>query len=107
LYNKMLGRLPDDAGKKFFVSFIQQGGTLEQVAGQLAGSNEYASHHGLNSAYSGRNFINEIYHDAFGRDVDTAGQNFWSAAMSGHYASYYAPYYGYNLSYYVPGLTHT
>ncbi len=62
LYLKVLGRAADPGGQAAFVSFLQNGGTVEQTIIFLATSPEYASQAGSDGA-----FVQSLYNKLLGR----------------------------------------
>jgi hypothetical protein len=46
MYNRYLGRNPDSGGQQFWTSFLQAGGTFEEMAAQLTASSEYFAFRG-------------------------------------------------------------
>jgi hypothetical protein len=71
LYQFWLHRAADSTGLNNFVTFLQQGGTFEQVRAALVGSAEYLTLHGGTVA----GFLAALYQDALGRQADPAGLN--------------------------------
>jgi hypothetical protein len=70
-YDYYLHRAADSTGLNNFVSFLERGGTFEQVKAALVGSAEYFRLHGRTFA----GFLAAVYEDALGRQADPAGQN--------------------------------
>jgi hypothetical protein len=65
LYQHYLHRDADPVGLQSAVAFLQQNGTVEQVAAMLVSSPEYAALHGGGAAA-----LAALYQDAFGRPID-------------------------------------
>jgi uncharacterized repeat protein (TIGR01451 family) len=83
LYTSLLRRPPDPNGLANFTGLLAAGATVPQVQAMLAGSAEYLALWGIGGSTG---FVDALYHDALGRDVDlnglqTFGQMF--AATSG------------------------
>ena len=71
LYLKLLGRPSDAGGRAGFVSFLQNGGSLEQVIALIASSPEYAALTGSDAG-----FVQSLYTNLLGRtggDAKVAG----------------------------------
>jgi hypothetical protein len=79
LYQHYLHRNADAVGLQGFANFLGQGGTLEQVAAVLTGSQEYFDLHGDSTDA----FLDAIYQDALGRQVDPAGRIGFDQALAG------------------------
>jgi hypothetical protein len=77
-YQQYLGRHADQSGLAYWASAIGQGTTLEQVKAAILGSDEYLARAG--STTDG--FLQSLYHDVLGRDIDAAGSAFWTAALA-------------------------
>jgi hypothetical protein len=77
LYLKLLGRPSDAPGRAGFVSFLQNGGSLEQVVALMVSSPEYAALTGSDTG-----FVQSLYTNLLGRagsDAEIAG---YLAALS-------------------------
>ncbi len=71
LYLKLLGRPSDAGGRAGFVSFMQNGGSLEQVVALMVSSPEYAALTGSDTG-----FVQSLYANLLGRtasDAEVAG----------------------------------
>ncbi len=71
LYLKLLGRPSDASGRAGFVSFMKNGGSLEQVAALMVSSPEYAALTGSDTG-----FVQSLYTNLLGRtasDSEVAG----------------------------------
>jgi uncharacterized protein GlcG (DUF336 family) len=71
LYQQYLHRVPDLGGLNSGIGFLAGGGTVEQLAAILAGSQEYFQNRGGGTI---NGFLNAFYHDALNRPVDPAAQ---------------------------------
>jgi hypothetical protein len=78
LYSLYLRRNPDLAGAQFWLSFLQAGGTFEQVAAQLSASPEYFILHGGTN----QGFIIGLYQDVLKRNPSNAEVAGWEAALA-------------------------
>ncbi len=77
MYNHYLGRNPDAGGAQFWTSFLQAGGTLEEVAAQLTASSEFfVMGDGTNP-----NFITNLYVDVLGRFPSTGEVAGWETVL--------------------------
>jgi hypothetical protein len=79
LYQRYLHRDADPAGLQGFVAFLGAGGTLEQIAAMLVGSQEYFDLHGD----SNDNFLGALFQEALGRQLDPGGLAGFSQALAG------------------------
>ena len=77
LYNRYLGRTPDSGGEQFWTSFLQSGGTFEQVAEQLTSSGEYFALQGSTN----QGFITGLYQDVLNRTPSNAEIAGWVTAL--------------------------
>jgi hypothetical protein len=79
LYSRLLHRAADGTGLDAAVSFLTGGGTVEQLAANLAASDEYFQTRG-----GGTNdgFLNAAYLDALGRNADPVGQQDWGGKLA-------------------------
>ncbi|HEX5272639.1 MAG TPA: DUF4214 domain-containing protein, partial [Gemmataceae bacterium] len=66
-------------GLQTFVNVLANGGTPEQVAATLAGSQEYFDLHGD----SAEGFVQALYEDVLGRQADAGGLAAWEQALAG------------------------
>lgn len=79
LYQTALGRSADDQGAEFWLDAIEAGATVEQLATDFAGSDEFASI--WPDVTNNTELVTQIYQNAFGRAPDTAGLDFWVDAL--------------------------
>ena len=81
LYLTYLGRAADQAGQNYWVGQLQlkNGASLDSIATALATSNEaQQKYQGL----SNDQFIDYIYNNAFGRNADVEGKQFWTNKLA-------------------------
>ena len=81
LYVIYFNRAPDPAGLAFWQS---QDVTIDEIAAQFGASPEAKALYPFLAAPTladPEDFINEIYRNAFGRDADEAGLEFWSGVL--------------------------
>jgi hypothetical protein len=78
LYQNLLGRAPDAAGLNAFVTAMQSGWTIDDVAAAIMGSDEYFQLHGG----SNTGFVTGLYHDLLQRAPDSAGLAAWTAMLN-------------------------
>ncbi|MDH6105677.1 DUF4214 domain-containing protein [Anabaenopsis tanganyikae CS-531] len=74
LYVTLLGRAADAGGQAFWVSQLNEGISIADITASIIGSEE------AQQRYTGlinRDFVELIYSNAFGRDADEGGRNFW------------------------------
>jgi hypothetical protein len=79
LYQRYLHRDADAGGLLGFANFLGNGGTVEQVATALTGSQEYFDLHGD----SNEAFLQAVYEDALGRQADPGGLAGFGQALAG------------------------
>src|SRR5262245_12161852 len=77
-YQQFLHRAADQAGLNFWVNFLQQGHTVEQMEAGLAGSPEYFQNRG---GGTNAGFLAALYQDALGRTIDAGGQAAFTQAL--------------------------
>ncbi|HVX59670.1 MAG TPA: DUF4214 domain-containing protein, partial [Pirellulales bacterium] len=79
LYNRYLHRDADPNGLSYFTQLLARGATIEQLSALLAGSDEFFTSQG-GGANDG--FLNAVYEDALGRQIDATGLAWWSAQLA-------------------------
>ena len=79
LYAHYLRRSADSGGLQSWITFLNAGGTVEQVASGLVGSPEYFQHQG-GGANDG--FLTALYQDVLDRAIDPNGQAFYSNELN-------------------------
>jgi hypothetical protein len=79
VYQNLLGRPADPTGLNAFVNFLGNGGTIRQVQESIFGSPEYFQGHGKGS---NAGFVNSLYQDVLGRNVDPTGAAFFGAQLA-------------------------
>jgi hypothetical protein len=79
LYNRFLGRPPDQQALSANLAALASGATLEQVATMITGSAEYFQNRG-----GGTNdgFVSALFQDALGRGVDPGAQSAFDQALA-------------------------
>jgi hypothetical protein len=70
LYHQFLHRAADPSGLDTYVTFLGAGGTLEQLAAILTGSEEYFQ---VRGGGTDDGFLTALYQDALNRSPDSAG----------------------------------
>ncbi|MEA2019428.1 MAG: DUF4214 domain-containing protein [Campylobacterota bacterium] len=75
LYVGLLGRIPDEAGLKYWLEQLSKDAYFYDIIGGFLDSDELLN----GSDYTGDNasFINNLYKNILGRDADTDGFNYW------------------------------
>lgn len=76
LYQAILGRAADTAGREYWTAQHADGMTLEAIAGALAGSEEAPPAQQDSAAY-----VAALYRKVLGREGDADGLAFWSAQL--------------------------
>jgi hypothetical protein len=76
LYQRFLGRSADPAGRAGFVSYLQNGGTLEGATQLMLASPEYHSHFSSDSA-----FVQSLYQNVLQRTGSTPEAGGWVALL--------------------------
>jgi hypothetical protein len=80
LYTKLLNRASDPVGKAGFVSFLERGGTVEEVIAAVASSQEFASL----TPGGNTGFVQSLYNDLLGRSASDAEVSNGLSLLSGH-----------------------
>lgn len=78
LYRTALGREVEDSGRRAWVGYLQQGGTVEQLTNLLVTSAEYRNRY----AGSDAAFVHSLYTRFLLRNPDNAGLAFWQGQAS-------------------------
>ncbi len=78
MYNLYLQRPADPGGAQYWVSFLQAGGTFEEVAASIAASQEYFVLEGGTN----QGFITGLYQDVLNRSASTAEIAGWETALA-------------------------
>jgi hypothetical protein len=79
-YQQFLRRSADPGGLAFWVNFLQQGQTIEQMEAGIVGSAEYLQTRGGGTTAG---FLTALYQDALGRAIDTVGQGIFTQQLAG------------------------
>lgn len=77
LFNDILGRLPADSGRQFWVAKLQDGANINSVAASLYGSPEFFRRAGGVDAY-----VTAVFQGILGRDPSPSGLAYWSATAA-------------------------
>jgi hypothetical protein len=75
-YNLFLNRLPDAAGRQFWINQMLAGANEEKVMASFMTTTEFMLNHSSNLS-----FVNALYGDILGREPDPDGQAFWIDAL--------------------------
>jgi hypothetical protein len=78
LYQIVLGRTPDASGLGTWVSFLNGGGTAEQLEAILLGSAEFFVAHGSDD---NEGFLPALYQLILQRPIDSSGAQTWGQAL--------------------------
>ena len=73
LYQKVFGRSADPGGRSYWLSQVQRGLRIEQIAAHFYGSEEY--YNGVGRTPEG--FVDRLYRDLMGRESDSSGRAHW------------------------------
>ncbi len=76
LYENILGRAADAAGRKAFIAFLQHGGTVEQAVVALVTSAEFGNRTGSDVA-----FLQTLYTQLLGRPASTGELSAWLGGL--------------------------
>ena len=79
LYETYLHRAPDPGGLQAWTALLYSGGTDEELAQILVSSPEYLQTHGSGTKDG---FLDALFQDALGREVDASGRAYFDAAMA-------------------------
>jgi len=79
LYQQLLGRAVDRPSLDYWVGQMRQGLTVEIVAANVLGSAEYISSHGGGDPLQ---FLESLYQDVLGRDLDGVGRTVWGGLLA-------------------------
>lgn len=74
LYRKILGRDADAAGRSYWLSQVERGLHIEEIAAQFYGSDEYFRAAGSTN----RGYVESLYDDLLGRPADAEGRDHWA-----------------------------
>ena len=75
LYQAAFNRTPDQAGLGYWMDKMDHGNSLQSVAQDFVGSNEFIGAYG--SRPSDADFVNLLYHNVLHRDGEAAGVAYW------------------------------
>lgn len=84
LYQAAFDRIPDKAGVGFWMSAMDQGLSLRDVAGLFVGSAEFKAVYGADSSNS--EFIARLYSNVLNRPGEQAGIDYWVQALESGYS---------------------
>ncbi len=80
LYQAYFDRLPDGEGMAFYLGQRSTGRSLAAIAQEFLGSQEFVATYG---SLDNRAFIEQLYRNAFGREGDPGGIDFWTTQLNG------------------------
>jgi hypothetical protein len=78
-YMLLLKRAPDPTGLNCFLIDLQNGGTIEQMMADIAGSPEYFTKRAMGN---NNTWLQTVYQDLLGRPIDPTGQMFFSQQLA-------------------------
>jgi hypothetical protein len=79
LYQAAFDRAPDAAGLGYWIKALDSGATLDQVSAGFVQSKEFADLYGAGTTNT--QFVDALYDNVLHRAGDTAGHDFWLAAI--------------------------
>ena len=79
IYQAAFNRVPDNGGLKFWISSMDAGATLRDVATGFVGSPEFQSVYGSNP--TNEQFVVKLYNNVLHRDPDAGGKAYWLDLM--------------------------
>ena len=79
LYQTVFDRDPDISGLSVWSDALDQGLSIEDIAGYFTQSSEFLGLYGADPSNQG--LIDQLYANLFGRDVEQTGQAFWLNAL--------------------------
>ena len=79
LYQTVFDRDPDISGLSVWSNALDQGLSIEDIAGYFTQSSEFLGLYGADPSNQG--LIDQLYANLFGRDVEQTGQAFWLNAL--------------------------
>ena len=85
LYQAAFDRTPDDFGIGFWISRLDQGVSLTDVANAFVASDEFLAKYGSLSSNAG--LVHEFYLNILHREPDATGQAFWRDVLDRHLAT--------------------
>lgn len=73
LYRTVFGRAADSSGRSYWLSQVERGQRIEDIAANFYGSTEYFNRAGRTPA----GFVDRLYRDLMGRGSDPSGRSHW------------------------------
>lgn len=80
IYQAAFDRKPDNSGLKYWISQIDGGSSLENVANAFIGSQEFQYKYGNN--LSNGEFVTKIYNNVLHRNPDQGGYDYWLSQIN-------------------------
>jgi serralysin len=80
LYRAAFNRVPDNAGLKYWISVLDNGTSLKEVAAGFMGSDEFKILYGVNPTNEA--FVTSVYTNVLQRAPDSAGYAYWVNALN-------------------------
>jgi Domain of unknown function (DUF4214)/Peptidase M10 serralysin C terminal/Matrixin len=77
LYETIMGRAPDSNGLTYWMNSLFSGTSETQIASYITASSEFISNNLSDTAY-----INQLYTQGLGRNVDASGLAYWTQTLS-------------------------
>ncbi|HWS74091.1 MAG TPA: DUF4214 domain-containing protein, partial [Quisquiliibacterium sp.] len=85
LYQAAFARTPDQEGLGYWISQLDAGETLFNVATGFLGSDEFKTAYGANP--SNETYVQALYQNVLGRDPDQAGYDYWNSVLNPGYTT--------------------
>lgn len=82
IYQAAFNRTPDAAGLGYWISVMDSGAPLKEVANGFVGSGEFKALYGNNPANG--DIVNKFYENVLHRAPDAGGYNFWLGILDRH-----------------------
>ena len=79
LYQAAFNRTPDQVGVGFWMSALDHGASLQEVARSFIASAEFKSMYG--ASLTDAQYVSQLYHNVLHRDGDAGGVSFWLDAL--------------------------
>jgi hypothetical protein len=80
VYQAAFDRTPDNGGMNFWLSLLDNGTSLQDVAGGFIGSDEFKTLYGSNPSNS--DFVTRLYRNVLHRTPDQGGFDFWLGLLN-------------------------
>jgi hypothetical protein len=85
IYQAAFNRTPDAAGLGYWISLLDKGASLDEIASGFVGSQEFNDAYGADP--SNHDLLNRIYENVLHRQPDATGFDYWLNVLDTHAAS--------------------